>query len=202
MTVAQRDFLQRRVEAFHTMLLGAGSDSAHAGWIKRRGASREGIAALDVAMLVTPPARMEVGYVPIVLYEGLERPSGCQAEPPPPPRPPPPPPSPPTPVCPARKPAPNNCEERCVAAGHCCVGTVSSGNTTSCAQGCIIATHTRTTPECQAVCRLRGLPYGANATCEWSIGGSIMSNCGVCPEGCDAEDGPNECEAGCVFGRK
>ena len=40
--------------------------------------------------------------------------------------------------------------------------------------------------------------YGAH-TCSWKIGGHDMEQCGSCPEGCSAADGPNECEAGCVF---
>ena len=40
--------------------------------------------------------------------------------------------------------------------------------------------------------------YGVH-TCSWKIGGHNMEQCGSCPEGCNAADGPNECEAGCVF---
>merc|ERR1712072_1668617 len=79
----EKDYMQGRVETLHKM---AGRTSR---WIKNRGASAEGLATTDRAAMVSPPAGMEYGYVPIVLYEGFQKPQGCQA--------PPPSPSPPTP---------------------------------------------------------------------------------------------------------
>ena len=42
--------------------------------------------------------------------------------------------------------------------------------------------------------------------CKWTLptkgsgdGGIAMQNCNHCPAGCDASDGPYECEAGCEF---
>ena len=91
------------------------------------------------------------------------------------------------------------CEAQCVADGHCCQGTVSSWQTTSCAQGCLIAKNVDSVSECQAVCRAN------DKTCAWTLPaggggpGIAMQNCRSCPAGCDASDGPYECEAGCEF---
>jgi len=68
---AEKQFLQSRVEALHRML--NGNDR----WIKARGAADEGLAELSSAQLVTAPAHLKYGYVPITVYEGIERPSGC-----------------------------------------------------------------------------------------------------------------------------
>jgi hypothetical protein len=189
----EKAFMQGRVETLHKML-----PTEKAGWLKPGEAIKNaGIAAVDIAAIVTPPAGMEHGYVPIALYEGIDKPPGCQAFPKPggtlPPMPPPPPP----PVCPAPPPT-NGCAGRCLAAGHCCVGTVSSDGTTSCGQGCIVGNYSKTVAECQATCREYG--NSTTHTCTWTVGGHQMTNCGSCPgAGCNAADGPNECEAGCVF---
>ena len=45
------------------------------------------MADIPVILLQTM-AGMEVGYVPIVLYEGVDKPDGCDEEPTPPPMPP------------------------------------------------------------------------------------------------------------------
>lgn len=49
---------------------------------------------LDPVQLLTPPKGLEVGYVPIAVYEGLSKPSGCSSSPSPGPTPPPTPPAP------------------------------------------------------------------------------------------------------------
>ena len=72
LTAAQREFMQGRVEKLHRMI-GRGKSE----WIKPRGATKEGIATVDPALLVTPPAGMEYGYVPVAMYEGVEKPPHC-----------------------------------------------------------------------------------------------------------------------------
>lgn len=112
----------------------------------------------------------------------------------PPPRPPPAPtPSTPAPLPSPPKPPPKSCEARCAAAGHCCTGTVSSWQHPSCAQGCIIAQHTKSAAACKQACK------GADGKCDWSIDGVKMENCLDCPNGCSAEDGEAECEQGCAL---
>lgn len=183
----QKKFLQHRIETLHRILAHPGGG----GWIKRRGAEAEGMAVVDGAAVVVPPKGMEVGYVPIALYEGLEKPTACQVEPPPSPphpRPPPPPPH----HC-NKPPVPKTCEGKCLQAGHCCQGTGSSYGQPSCAMGCIVANFTQGVADCQRVCRAN------SGKCQWSIEGVRMYQCGGCPRGCDSSDGPFECEAGCVF---
>ena len=67
-------YLQKRVELLHTMLAKGGHAAGK--WIKERGAVEQ-LATADKAQLVTPPRGMEVGYVPIVIYEGTAKPQGC-----------------------------------------------------------------------------------------------------------------------------
>ena len=66
-------YLQKRVERLHTMLAEGGSAAGQ--WIKERGA-KEQLATVDKAQLVVPPKGMEIGYVPVVIYEGTAKPSG------------------------------------------------------------------------------------------------------------------------------
>ena len=190
LTDTEKAYVQARVEALHKMM-----PTPNSKWLKAHNAAAEGLCSIDVAAITTPPKGMEYGYVPIVLYEGVEKPPGCDEYP-----------SPATlPPLPAPTPAPNcsvapavTCPEKCVADGHCCVGTVSSFSTTSCAQGCIIANNTDSVAACQQVCR------DNDKKCAWSLktkdGSTVaMNNCFSCPKGCDASDGPYECEAGCEF---
>ena len=72
LTATQREFMQGRVEKLHRMI-GRGKSE----WIKPRGATEEGIATVDPTLLVTPPAGMEYGYVPVAVYEGVEKPPNC-----------------------------------------------------------------------------------------------------------------------------
>jgi len=75
LTDEQKEFMQSRVEKLHEM---AGQQSQ---WIKREaGVEEAGIAQFDPAALVEPPEGLEKGYVPVILYEGLARPSGCDGE--------------------------------------------------------------------------------------------------------------------------
>ena len=184
----ERDFIQKRVTSLHKML---GEKEGNDRWVKRRGATAQGIARIDDAAVVAPPKGMEHGFVPIALYEGLEKPAGCQAEPTPTPSPMPPPQ--PTPHC-QKVPEPPTCNGRCQAAGHCCLGTVANDGRPSCEQGCIVANYTGSVDACQKVCR----DHANN--CTWSIGGHAMTACAAnCPVGCNSGDGPYECEAGCAF---
>lgn len=193
LSATEKAFIQRRVEALHTMM-----PSPVSQWLKARNAGEEGLCALDTAAIVTPPQGLEFGFVPIVLYEGIDQPPHCDEVLTPPPLPPAPPPA-PAPKCQA--PHPLTCEEKCVEDGHCCVGSTSSYQTTSCAQGCIVAKQVNSVIDCQAVCRAN------DKTCSWTLPakgggggpGISMKNCASCPAGCDASDGPYECEAGCEF---
>merc|ERR1712070_1176954 len=100
------------------------------------------------------------------------------------------------PVPPTPAPAPPTpaatCEERCAAAGHCCMGSVSSYQHPSCAMGCAIAKHTSSLEQCQQTCQAN------DNTCMWTIAGIEMSNCEDCPAGCGASDGVAECLVGCA----
>ena len=163
----------------------------NARWIKRRGATAQGISRIDDAAVVRPPKGMEHGYVPIALYEGMDKPAGCERFPTPAPSPQPPPA--PAPRCP-KPPVAATCNGKCLQAGHCCVGSNSNDGLPSCQMGCIVANFTVDVAACQAVCRAH------SPNCSWSIGGVQMTSClRNCAPGCDSGDGPYECEAGCQF---
>ena len=70
----EKAYLQGRIEKLHRQLNADGGASA---WIKSRGAEAEGLAALEGSQLVTPPPGLEVGYVPVPLYEGIEKHQDC-----------------------------------------------------------------------------------------------------------------------------
>jgi hypothetical protein len=221
----ERDFLQQRVTTLHKMM-----PTRTSRWIKAgKAIAAQGRIKIDSAAIISsPPVGLEHGYVPISLYEGLDRPEGCdvvhgrnEQEAPP--------------LAstrrantrrastnttigtagvstfdlpawdiskPACRPAPlaKTCGGRCLQNGHCCVGTVSNDGRPSCAQGCIIANYTASLGDCQQYCR--GL--AAMHNCTWTIGGHHMTSCGPanCPPECSAFDGPYECEAGCEFSRQ
>merc|ERR1712232_99136 len=165
-------------------------------WMTAKQAVEEGLAIVDKAALVTPPAGMEFGYVPIAMYEGFQKPAGCVAPPPSPaPTPSPPRYTPPIPTPAPTKP-PHTCEEWCVSDGHCCVGAISSYQHPSCAMGCTIAKYTSSLADCQKKC------HEVDNKCDWSIGNVTMNNCDSCPTGCDASDGVYECLFGCTHGDK
>jgi len=66
---AEKRFLQTRVERLHKSLTGKDR------WIKGQGVTD--LVEIDGAQLVTPPADMKYGHVPIVVYEGVKKPNGC-----------------------------------------------------------------------------------------------------------------------------
>ena len=76
LTATEASYLQQRVENLHK-LLGASDDAGK--WIKEKGLPTEKLATVDTAQLVTPPEGLELGYVPVVLYEGISKPRGCSA---------------------------------------------------------------------------------------------------------------------------
>ena len=74
LSTAESAYLQKRVERLHTMLAKGGRAAGK--WIKERGAAEQ-LATVDTAQLVVPPQGMEIGYVPVVVYEGTGKPEGC-----------------------------------------------------------------------------------------------------------------------------
>jgi alpha-galactosidase len=89
------------------------------------------------------------------------------------------------------------CEERCasgVADGasqpkfmHCCVGLNSTGNTPSCAMGCLMGRHTATVKDCRASCLL------AHGQCSFksaATGGATLNLCASCASGA-----PRDCKS-------
>lgn len=68
----EKAFMQKRVETLHRMTLTPVNK-----WINGRNAEAEGLARVEPAAIATPPAGLEVGYVPLVLYQGMTRPSEC-----------------------------------------------------------------------------------------------------------------------------
>ena len=46
-------------------------------WLKPPSASLPPLVKVDPASIVTPPPGLEVGYVPIVVSQGMQRPAGC-----------------------------------------------------------------------------------------------------------------------------
>ena len=87
----------------------------------------------------------------------------------------------------------SSCAQRCMAAGHCCVGTISANQRPSCAQGCLIAQQTKSLKACEAMCA------GADHKCEWKLNGTEMRNCQSCPSTCCNAVTEDECKQGCVF---
>ena len=85
------------------------------------------------------------------------------------------------------------CEQRCAAAGHCCVGTISAYQHPSCVQGCLIAQQTKTRAACEAKC------LAADGKCEWKLNGTEMHNCQSCPSTCCNAVTKDECKQGCAF---
>lgn len=71
LTDSEKSFMQQRIETMHKMV------SRTSRWIKAKSVLHEGLATIDSAALVTPPAGMEYGHVPIAVYEGPDKPDGC-----------------------------------------------------------------------------------------------------------------------------
>eukprot|EP01051_Picozoa_sp_SAG22_P012282 SAG22_NODE_1261_length_4977_cov_9.689832_1_plen_255_part_00 len=88
----------------------------------------------------------------------------------------------------------SSCPSSCLAAGHCCVGDVSSYQTPSCAMGCTIAAQSASTKSCMAVCD----EANRKVTFKWKNHTFNMAD--SCPTGCSASDGVGECYQGCAFG--
>jgi len=86
-----------------------------------------------------------------------------------------------------------SCEQRCAAAGHCCVGATSGWQHPSCAQGCIVAQHTASLAACEAACD------AADGKCNWKIDSIQMTNCQSCPSTCCNAVVADECRQGCGF---
>lgn len=72
------------------------------------------------------------------------------------------------------------CPEKCVAAGHCCVGTVSSFDHPSCEQGCLVGARAKTEAECEQVC------HDADKKCGYTYKDIKLQMCDSCPKHCDA----------------
>jgi hypothetical protein len=127
LTAAEKEYMQARVEKLHKMM-----PTAQSKWLKARNAAAEGLSSIDVGAVVTPPEGLEAGYVPIVLYEGVDQPPKCDEFPPPaplpppfPPTPSPPSPSPPTPSPPS--PTPPTPSPPSPAPSHCGVTKADTG---------------------------------------------------------------------------
>lgn len=69
----EKAFMQQRVEVLHKKL----APTAVSKWINGRNVEVEGLARMEAAAIATPPPGLEAGYVPIVLYQGMTRPSEC-----------------------------------------------------------------------------------------------------------------------------
>jgi len=64
--------MQKRVETLHKMV-----STPVSKWINNRKAEAEGMASVDPAAIATPPKGLEIGYVPIILYQGYKKPADC-----------------------------------------------------------------------------------------------------------------------------
>ena len=107
------------------------------------------------------------------------------------------------------------CQERCLEAGHCCVGQISACQKPSCAMGCIIAGRTKYVDACKASCKAASDPSSGctftvvspagkyhlpadkfqNQSLQMCSNGPILSNGTQC-----SSCGGAECEQGCEFG--
>jgi len=68
----EKAFMQRRAETLHRM-----TPTSVSKWINGRNVEVEGLAVMEAAAIATPPLGLEVGYVPIVLFQGSTKPSEC-----------------------------------------------------------------------------------------------------------------------------
>ena len=69
-----------------------------------------------------------------------------------------------------------SCTDRCVGAGHCCIGNGSACAMPSCDMGCMMGTVTPTEAACNASCT------AAAGKCSYSIGGFTFQMCGGCAQ--------------------
>lgn len=85
---------------------------------------------------------------------------------------------------------PMQCEARCAGGGaagtnqpsfhHCCVGLNSTGQTPSCAMGCLFGKHTASLTDCQATC------HQAHGQCSYrsaATANATLNLCGSCASG-------------------
>ena len=96
------------------------------------------------------------------------------------------------------------CAEACAAAGHCCVGDVSSFNQPSCGFGCTFGApggaYASSEEQCRSLC-----DAAVSANCKYEApfrngsGTHEFQMCGGCPKGCSSADGVDECYQGCMF---
>ena len=191
LTTSEKAFLQGRVEALHRLL---NPEAPMNRWMKAPPGLTPGLAGIDPALLVVPPAGLEVGYVPITLYEGLQKPSeSCVPPPPAPPQPPSPPSPPPTPP-PRPPPLPSppwgkagiyaSCLAACDKQGYC-ADNPSGGEfcwmVTSCSYGCLLASKASSLAQCLQWCTASNQP-GCTYTAPYS-GAKAYGKCADCP-GC------------------
>ena len=88
-------------------------------------------------------------------------------------------------------------QQQCDAAGHCCVGDLSSYMQPSCAMGVTIGQGSKTLADCEKTCEA----ISAANNCTAMFGNHTFNLCGVCPKGCDAADGVGECLKGCAYAK-
>lgn len=67
-----------------------------------------------------------------------------------------------------------SCHDRCVGAGHCCIGNQSACANPSCDMGCMMGTVTPDEATCNATCS------AASNKCSFVIGGFDFQMCGGC----------------------
>lgn len=77
LSATERAFMQKRVETLHRLV-----PTSVSRWINGREAAAEGLASMDPAAIATPPKGLEIGYVPIILYQGVKKPADCTDSPP------------------------------------------------------------------------------------------------------------------------
>ena len=207
LTSTEKNFIQARVEKLHRMLA---VNAPMNRWMKTPPGLKPGLAAIDPSLIVSPPAGLEIGYVPITLYEGLPQPSeACVPAPPAPPSPPlpPPPPSPPPspPILPPSPPSPPpfpppspsppwgshpsrtslvDCSAACVRQGYCLGNNVDvtyCNKVTSCQYGCLLADHAYDNAQCLSWCAASNTgQLGCYTTAPYP-GAQAYNMCGKCP---------------------
>ena len=85
----------------------------------------------------------------------------------------------------------SSCEDQCAGGGpagatdqpqfhHCCVGLNSTGQTPSCAMGCLMGRHTTNLQECHASCKRA---HGQCSFKSTATGGATLNLCGSCASG-------------------
>ena len=62
-----------------------------------------------------------------------------------------------------------NCEDKCVTAGHCCVGANSGCQKPSCAMGCLAADYPTSEATCNATCVAAGGKNPGSSQCSYAL---------------------------------